>query len=155
MNDIPSTIASSESDAKTDARATLLGTLVSVAESVTAQFERVLEPMGMSMAKLKVLRHLDAAGEPLPLGQLADRSACVRSNVTQLIDRMEGYGLVRRVADPDDRRCTRAALTEQGRVYLAKGNAAVADAERAMLARMDVPHAEQIIAALHALQQGE
>jgi len=130
----------------------MLGTLVSVAEMVANHFERVLEPMGLSMAKLKVLRHIDEAGSPLPLGQLADRSACVRSNVTQLVDRMESYGLVQRIADPDDRRCTRAALTAAGRDYLQRGNAAVAEAEQSLLAHISVERAERIAEALRTLQ---
>jgi DNA-binding MarR family transcriptional regulator len=38
--------------------------------------------------------------------------ACVRSNITQLIDRMQAEGLVRRIPDPQDRRSVRAALTD-------------------------------------------
>ena len=37
---------------------------------------------GMSLATLSVLRHLVMAGEPLPLSHLAERSSCVRSNMT-------------------------------------------------------------------------
>lgn len=158
MNDRPADGMASTSatdlrvDAGGDARVAMLGTLVSVAESVAEHFERALEPLGMSMAKLKVLRHLAAANEPLPLGQLADRSACVRSNVTQLVDRMESCGLVQRMADPDDRRCTRAVLTELGRSYLARGNAAVAAAEQALLAKISEEQVSQIVTALRTLQ---
>jgi DNA-binding MarR family transcriptional regulator len=39
----------------------------------------------------------------------------VRSNITQLVDRLEKDGLVRRVNDATDRRLRRAALTAAGR----------------------------------------
>jgi DNA-binding MarR family transcriptional regulator len=38
----------------------------------------------------------------------------VRSNITQLMDRLEADGLVRRVKDPQDRRTVRAAVTRLG-----------------------------------------
>jgi len=67
------------------------------------------------MPKLNVLTQLVQAGEPLPLSDLAARMACVRSNITQLVDRLEGEKLVRRVADASDRRSLRAAITPLGR----------------------------------------
>jgi DNA-binding MarR family transcriptional regulator len=88
--------------------------LLHAAHAVEGQLEASLEGAGMSLAKLSVLRHLVRAGEPLPLSQLAERSSCVRSNMTQLIDRLEADGLVRRVADPNDRRSVRAMLTRAG-----------------------------------------
>ena len=88
--------------------------LLRAAHVVESQMEASLEGAGMSLAKLSVLRHLVRAGEPLPLSQLAERSSCVRSNMTQLIDRLEADGLVRRVADPNDRRSVRALLTRAG-----------------------------------------
>ena len=88
--------------------------LLHAAHAVEAQLESALEGVGMSLAKLTVLRHLVRAGEPLPLSQLAERSCCVRSNMTQLVDRLEAEGLVRRVADPNDRRLVRAMLTRAG-----------------------------------------
>lgn len=88
--------------------------LLQAAHVVETQLEAALETVGMSLAKLSVLRHLVQAGEPLPLSQLAERSCCVRSNMTQLVDRLEADGLVRRVGDPSDRRSVRASLTRAG-----------------------------------------
>jgi DNA-binding MarR family transcriptional regulator len=45
----------------------------------------------------------------------------VRSNISQLVDRLEGDGLVRRVEDSKDRRCVRATLTDLGRERQAAG----------------------------------
>lgn len=90
-------------------------TMIAAAQALESHMEGALEEVGLSLAKVKLLRHLYTAKEPLALGALAEKSSCVKSNVTQLMDRMEGEGLVRRVADPDDRRSVRAQLTPDGR----------------------------------------
>jgi DNA-binding MarR family transcriptional regulator len=86
-----------------------------VAQGLEDKLEVGLERAGLSLAKYGVLAELVKAGEPLSLSQLATRLRCVRSNMTQLVDRLEADGLVRRVNDPDDRRTVRAALTTAGR----------------------------------------
>jgi hypothetical protein len=63
------------------------------------------------MAKFGALTHLVRAGEPLSLANAPRGMTCVRSNITQLVDRLEADGLVRRVDDPTDRRGVRAADT--------------------------------------------
>jgi DNA-binding MarR family transcriptional regulator len=107
----------------------LLVSVLLVAHAVQEHLENALEPSGLSLAKLGALRHLAEAGEPLQLGQLAERIACVKSNVTQLVDRLEADGLVRRVPDPEDRRSVRAAITEEGLVRYRSGHEAVVAAE--------------------------
>ncbi len=92
----------------------LLTTIAGKGRLIDSQLESALGPHGLSGPKLTVLHHLVIAGEPLPLGKLAERLACVRSNVTQLIDRLESEGLVRRTADSSDRRCLRAEITAEG-----------------------------------------
>jgi DNA-binding MarR family transcriptional regulator len=67
------------------------------------------------MAKFSVLSELVAAGEPLALGELAERLSCVRSNMTQLVDRLEADGYVRRVSCPTDRRSVKAEISDVGR----------------------------------------
>lgn len=99
------------------ALAEILGSL----HAVETRLEAALEPMGLSLAKFKALHTLVAAGEPVPLRTLAEHCACVRSNITQLMDRLEADGLVQRVANPQDRRGTRAAVTPLGAQRQAAG----------------------------------
>ena len=99
------------------------GTAVSYVESKLAT-------VGLSMAKLAALECLAQAGESLPLGQLADRLACVKSNVTQLVDRLEADNLVTRAADPSDRRARLAVMTDVGREAFRRGQAIKDEAER-------------------------
>jgi DNA-binding MarR family transcriptional regulator len=83
--------------------------------------DRELETVGLSIAKYGALAMLAHAKEPLPLSELAQRVECGASNVTQLIDRLETEGLVKRVDDPVDRRVVRAQLTPAGRELYATG----------------------------------
>jgi len=85
------------------------------ARALEDRIEAALAGADLSLPKLNVLTQLVQAGEPLPLSDLAARMACVRSNITQLVDRLEADGLVKREDDPNDRRSIRAALTALGR----------------------------------------
>jgi DNA-binding MarR family transcriptional regulator len=87
-----------------------------------SRVEARLSEVGLSLAKLAALHQLTEAGDSLPLGQLADRLSCVKSNVTQLVDRLEADGLVNRTGDPNDRRSRLAVLTDAGRSAFAKGS---------------------------------
>jgi DNA-binding MarR family transcriptional regulator len=89
--------------------------LLHAAQALEGQLEEAFGAVGLSTARYGVLEQLVLAREPLALSELAARLSCVRSNMTQLVDRLEAEGLVRRVNDPDDRRCIRAELTPEGR----------------------------------------
>ena len=90
-------------------------TLLGAASSIHDFIESRLSPVGLSIPRLAALQRLVDAGGSLPLGQLADRLACVKSNVTQLVDRLEAEGLVTRSPDPEDKRSRLAIITEEGR----------------------------------------
>jgi DNA-binding MarR family transcriptional regulator len=100
------------------------------AHLIEDRMEQALGRVGLSMAKHGALRELGAADEPLTLSQLATRLSCVRSNMTQLIDRLEADGLVRRLDDPADRRSIRAELTEKGRAKRLAGDKALKKAQQ-------------------------
>jgi DNA-binding MarR family transcriptional regulator len=88
--------------------------LLHAAQTVGDELESALNNLGLSMAKQSALTKLAEAGEALTLSELAARLSCVRSNITQLVDRLEADGLVRRVDDASDRRSVRAELTPIG-----------------------------------------
>jgi len=69
----------------------------------------------LSTPKFAALSVLMAENQPLSLSDLAAKLTCVRSNVTQLVDRLEADGLVKRTDDPSDRRAVRAEVTKLGR----------------------------------------
>lgn len=88
--------------------------LLEAARMVEGRVDDALENAGLSWPKYSVLSQLAEAKEPVPLSELAAGNSCVRSNMTQLVDRLEAEGLVRRVSDPADRRIVRAAITPLG-----------------------------------------
>jgi DNA-binding MarR family transcriptional regulator len=96
-------------------------TLLGAASSVHDFVESKLTGVGLSLPRLAALQRLIDAGDSLPLGQLADRLACVKSNVTQLVDRLEADGLVTRAPDPTDKRSRLAVITDAGRKVHAEG----------------------------------
>lgn len=99
----------------------VMWSLLQAAAAVETRLEGALAEVGLSGAKLAALTQLVEAGEPISLGALAQQCACVRSNITQLIDRLESEKLVRRVDDPNDRRSLRAQITPLGRERQAAG----------------------------------
>jgi DNA-binding MarR family transcriptional regulator len=115
----------------------VLWQLIDAGRRIEERLEGALESSGLSLAKLNALKHLVEAKGPMPLGQLAEKIACVKSNVTQLVDRLENDGLVRRVPDPNDRRSVLAAVTDLGRERYQAGAAALSQTEGALL--HDVP----------------
>jgi DNA-binding MarR family transcriptional regulator len=93
------------------------GTVAAIMEAagiIERRLESVLEGVGLSISKFDAIEKLIQAGEPLTLGDLASELRCVRSNVTQLVDRLEAEGLVKRGACPNDRRAVRAMVTPVG-----------------------------------------
>ena len=133
--------------AATDLTFSLLG----AAQAVEARIESSLTPLGLSLAKLNVLGILVGSKNPLTLGELAQRLACVRSNVTQLVDRLEADGLVRREADPADRRSIMAVVTDAGRDREKAGSVALANVQdeiSQVLSGFDAAHIERALTAL-------
>ena len=124
--------------------------LLSASGKVAERLESELEPLGLSLAKFGALSKLVAAGEPLPLSTLAERCACVRSNITQLVDRLEAEGLVSRADDPHDRRSIRAELTDEGRRRQAAGARALERAERDILAHLPKSKQDSLIELLQS-----
>ena len=112
--------------------------LLHAAHALEDRVEAALAAVELSSPKHSVLTELVASDKPLSLGELASRLACVRSNMTQLIDRLEADGLVKRVDCPTDRRSVNAAITELGRMRQAAGAAALADLHRAFAAQVGV-----------------
>jgi DNA-binding MarR family transcriptional regulator len=81
-----------------------------------AGMERWADRFGLSEGRFQVLvrLHHQPSGR-FPMGELAEMLDITPRTVTGLVDNLERDGLVRRVADPSDRRSVHAEITEQGR----------------------------------------
>jgi DNA-binding MarR family transcriptional regulator len=100
--------------------------LLSAAHALEDRLESCLAQVGLSTPKFSVLSALVESPAPLSLSDLASKLSCVRSNMTQLVDRLESDGLVQRVHCPNDRRSVKAEITSLGRERQVSGEAAVA-----------------------------
>jgi DNA-binding MarR family transcriptional regulator len=129
----------------------LVFSLLGTAGAVEARLEAVLTPLGLSLAKAALLHHLAEAKAPVALSELADQQQCVRSNITQIIDRLEKDGLVRRRADPADRRSVRAMLTPAGRRAYAQAKRVLGEEQRAIVRLLSDGDAERLNHVLRAL----
>ncbi|WP_426575047.1 MarR family winged helix-turn-helix transcriptional regulator [Aquihabitans sp. McL0605] len=95
---------------------------------VLSRVDEALRPWSLTFARYEVLvlLHFSKQGV-LPLGKMGDRLMLHQASITNLVDRLEQQGLLKRVPHPTDRRTTLAELTAEGR-------ATVVDATKAVVA---------------------
>ena len=126
--------------------------IIEAAGAISEQLETALGDIGLSLAKHSALTQLAEAGEPLTLSDLALRLSCVRSNITQLVDRLEADGLVKRLDDPVDRRSVRAELTKLGLEKQKMGQKEIARTQHALAKRISAADLIGLESALEALE---
>ena len=79
--------------------------------------ERDMATEGLTMARLQVLRQLEA-NELLRLGELGRRLGVASRTMTTTVEGLDRDGLVERQRAPSDRRATTVSLTKKGRSLL-------------------------------------
>lgn len=129
----------------------LVFSFLDAAQAVERRLDAAVSPLGLSLPKLALLHVLAEAKQPLPLSHLAAHQHCVRSNITQLVDRLENDGLVRRRPDPEDRRSVRAALTPAGERAHADGMRALLEEQHAIVSALSTGDAANLRSALEVL----
>ena len=126
--------------------------LVHAAHRVEARLEEALAGVGLSIAKFETLSILVSQDRPIRLSELASKLVCVRSNVTQLVDRLETEGLVKRADDPADRRAVRAEVTALGRKRQAAGTPVVNAVLQDVANKLAAVDSQKLKRALDAIQ---
>ncbi|MFD7640988.1 MarR family winged helix-turn-helix transcriptional regulator [Kitasatospora sp. NPDC059795] len=76
------------------------------------EYEEAAAARSLTGAQAKVLALLRRG--PMPMRHIAQTLSCEPSNVTGIVDRLEGRGFVTREADPQDRRVKLVAATDSG-----------------------------------------
>ncbi|GAB3491254.1 MarR family winged helix-turn-helix transcriptional regulator [Flexivirga lutea] len=75
-----------------------------------------LEPFGLTPSQSRALGVIERYGaQPPRLSDVAARLDIAPRSATEVVDRLEQRGLVRRSPDPTDRRAVTIALTDEGR----------------------------------------
>ena len=126
--------------------------LIHAAHRVEARLEEALAGVGLSIAKFETLSILVSQDRPISLSELAAKLVCVRSNVTQLVDRLETEGLVKRADDPSDRRAVRAEVTALGRKRQAAGTPVVNAVLQDVANKLAAVDSQKLKRALDAIQ---
>ena len=94
-----------------------------------ARLNELLRPYGLTFPRYEALMLLSfTRAGALPLGKIGERLQVHRTSVTNIIDKLEADGLVRRVPHAEDRRATLAEITDAGRAA-AKAATEVLNAE--------------------------
>ncbi|WP_354640184.1 MarR family winged helix-turn-helix transcriptional regulator [Kitasatospora camelliae] len=76
------------------------------------EYEEAAAARSLTGAQAKVLALLRRG--PMPMRHIAQTLSCEPSNITGIVDRLEGRGFVTREADPQDRRVKLVAATASG-----------------------------------------
>jgi len=113
--------------------------LMRAARAVTACIEHRLAARGLTGTQLGVLEALLHKG-PLTHRELGRKVLTSAGNMTDVVDKLEARGLVRRVRDTADRRQVRVELTDAGRL---------------MIEHVFPPHAADIARAMSGLDRGD
>lgn len=97
---------------------------------VLARVDEALKPFELTFARYEALVLLTFSRRgSLPLGKMGDRLMIHPTSVTNIVDRLEDQGLVRRVPHPTDRRTTLCQITAAGRRRVERATIAVTDAQ--------------------------
>jgi DNA-binding MarR family transcriptional regulator len=94
-----------------------------VARQLRERSAETLAPWEITPAQLRALRTL-GRHETMRLSELSDRLEIAPRTATEVVDALQARGLVRRRADPADRRAILVEVTERGADTLAEIRAA-------------------------------
>jgi DNA-binding MarR family transcriptional regulator len=90
-----------------------------VARQLRERSAETLAPWDIAPAQLRALRTL-ARHETMRLSELSERLEIAPRTATEVVDALQARGLVRRRADPADRRAILVEVTERGAGVLAE-----------------------------------
>lgn len=90
--------------------------IMRVQQILLAQLNAILRDHRLTFPRYEALMLLSFTRDgALPLGKLGERLQVHRTSVTNIVDKLEQDGYVRRVPHESDRRATLAEVTEEGR----------------------------------------
>lgn len=117
---------------------------------------------GINFSFFRTITYLMAHPDGVAPSQIADDLLILRQSMTNIVDTMEGRGLVERLADPKDRRRIRVRLLPQGQVlgsellaveedYIRHIGKYISDEERASYHNLEQKMYEAKMAALNEI----
>ncbi|KXV61859.1 hypothetical protein AD947_00095 [Acetobacter tropicalis] len=113
--------------------------------------ERAYKERGLSLALVRPVAYLILMPEGLSQHELAEALQCDDSSLVRIIDALEKKKIVKRVADPKDRRLKRIYVTEIGKELFEPLRAATANVEAAILSGLDARQQDDLIRVIDQL----
>jgi MarR family transcriptional regulator, organic hydroperoxide resistance regulator len=127
--------------------------LLRTADALESQIELWLKQFNLTGTQYNTLRILRGAGaEGLPCSEIADRMITHDPDITRLMNRLEGRGLVSRTRDKNDRRVIYGRITNAGLKLLREMDAPVDEFGREMLSHVGEKQLKQLIALLEQVR---
>jgi DNA-binding MarR family transcriptional regulator len=124
-----------------------------VQQIVLAAVDEALRPFDLTFARYEALVLLQFSRKgSLPLGKMGERLMIHPTSVTNIVDRLEAQGFIKRVAHPTDRRTTLAEITDAGRAVVEEATRAVTEVSFAVNGLTD-DETEQLILLLRKLRR--
>jgi DNA-binding MarR family transcriptional regulator len=133
----------------TRAEPTLLYLLKQVELACRARLDALVRPDGLTALQYTALTVLERHPD-LTSAQLARRSFVTAQTMADMVTSLRSAGLIKRHRDAADRRRLVLALTDAGRVLLARYRKPVADLEAEMLSGLSATQAKQLRKAIIA-----
>jgi DNA-binding MarR family transcriptional regulator len=119
-----------------------------VQQILQAAVDEALRPHGLTFARYEALVLLSFSQRgSLPMRMMGERLQLHPTSITNIVDRLEADGLVRRLRHPSDRRTTLVEITPAGTERLEPATAAVMDADFGLVGLAE-PDAEKLSAVL-------
>jgi MarR family transcriptional regulator, organic hydroperoxide resistance regulator len=131
----------------------MLATIERAAHLIGTHVERTAAELGITQAEAHVLAQI-ARGGPTPIATLHHEFGRKRSTLTNILDRLEERGLVRRELHPGDRRSLVIHLTASGERTAKHVTAVLDELEREvreLVAARDLRGVDAVAAALAAI----
>ncbi|HEX9035270.1 MAG TPA: MarR family transcriptional regulator [Streptosporangiaceae bacterium] len=97
-----------------------VSSILRVNQVLARQADQILAPINLTFARYEVLVVLYFNDGSLPLARLGRQLQVHQTSVTNLIDKLEAQGLIKRTPHPTDRRSTVAQITTAGSSLLRK-----------------------------------
>lgn len=116
--------------------------------------DRLLRPHGLTFARYELLMLLlFSRTGAMPMNKASARLQVHPTSVTNVVDRLEGAGLVERRPHPTDRRTTLVAITDRGR-ETAEAATAVLNTEVFAAPGIDAPGVDRLVDVLTEMRRG-
>jgi DNA-binding MarR family transcriptional regulator len=119
---------------------------------ILAELDAVLRPFDITFSRYETLVLLvHSTRGSLPLSKIGERLQVHATSVTNVIDRLEAAGLVRREPNPRDGRGTLAVITDRGRDVATEATAAF-NASRFALSAVPTADLDELFRILRGLR---